>query len=452
MNKSLNKNIKLLILMFASIFFLSSCNTFSNIETIMQPPKLSAEQSDLQNALEEHIGTNVTLKYPKSGDNRTAFVECNIDMDDDNEVIAFHQANVSGSQVIINVLDKNEGQWEWICDSSNTIEDEFSRTEIYSVAFYDINNDGKNEIVAGWNQSTSTNKCMTVYNYEDNQLKHLFSIQYTEGIIADLDNDGQSEVFITLLNSAENTGEALVYKWNGSQANVIGETKIDGKVTGYAALKTGYLYDSDKLAVYIDGYKSANEMITEVIYFNKEGMLVNPFFIESEGLTKATYRANTLLVQDINLDDYFDIPSSVELPGYEEKIIAEKMWLTTYFSYDGNQSIDVIKCIVNQQENYCFEFPLEWEGQVTAESDRINRTLTFRLWNPGGGAQTGAPSRDFMIIKVFTASEWNENKANTKYDFLEYGPDESVVFAVHLENNKSISITMDEVKKAFKVI
>ena len=141
MNKSLNKNIKLLILMFASIFFLSSCNTFSNIETIMQPPKLSAEQSDLQNALEEHIGTNVTLKYPKSGDNRTAFVECNIDMDDDNEVIAFHQANVSGSQVIINVLDKNEGQWEWICDSSNTIEDEFSRTEIYSVAVYDINND-----------------------------------------------------------------------------------------------------------------------------------------------------------------------------------------------------------------------------------------------------------------------------------------------------------------------
>ena len=66
MNKSLNKNIKLLILMFASIFFLSSCNTFSNIETIMQPPKLSAEQSDLQNALEEHIGTNVTLKYPKA--------------------------------------------------------------------------------------------------------------------------------------------------------------------------------------------------------------------------------------------------------------------------------------------------------------------------------------------------------------------------------------------------
>ena len=104
----------------------------------------------------------------------------------------------------------------------------------------------------------------------------------------------------------------MVYKWNGSQANVIGETKIDGKVTGYAALKTGYLYDSDELAVYIDGYKSANEMITEVIYFNKEGMLVNPFFIESEGLTKATYRANTLFIQDINSDDYFDIPSSVE--------------------------------------------------------------------------------------------------------------------------------------------
>ena len=53
---------------------LSSCSMVSaNTEDLLEPPQLSPDQAALAEALERGLGTDdFTLKYPRSGENRSA--------------------------------------------------------------------------------------------------------------------------------------------------------------------------------------------------------------------------------------------------------------------------------------------------------------------------------------------------------------------------------------------
>ena len=63
---------------------LSGCNVIStDVDDLLRPPQLTAEQSDIHNALVSAIGSGRTikLKYPKRGDYLSAFVMYDLDND-----------------------------------------------------------------------------------------------------------------------------------------------------------------------------------------------------------------------------------------------------------------------------------------------------------------------------------------------------------------------------------
>ena len=77
MNKSL-----LAAVAAGAILLLSGCSPIQmDVEELMSPPKLTAEQAEIDSALKQALGENVKLKYPKSGDFRSAFVFHDIDGD-----------------------------------------------------------------------------------------------------------------------------------------------------------------------------------------------------------------------------------------------------------------------------------------------------------------------------------------------------------------------------------
>lgn len=72
---------------------LSSCSMVpANTEDLLEPPKLSPDQAALAEALERGLGTDdFTLKYPISGENRSAYILCNLDDESSNEAVVFYQ-------------------------------------------------------------------------------------------------------------------------------------------------------------------------------------------------------------------------------------------------------------------------------------------------------------------------------------------------------------------------
>ncbi len=71
---------------------LSGCNgNLLTVEGAMQPPRLTEQQNAIYEALKAQVGSNIQLKYPQTGEYRSAFVFKNIDSEPTNEAIVFYQ-------------------------------------------------------------------------------------------------------------------------------------------------------------------------------------------------------------------------------------------------------------------------------------------------------------------------------------------------------------------------
>lgn len=60
---------------------MTGCSALNfSVEGLINAPKLTSEQSEIHQALIESVGSNITLKYPKNGEYRSAYVIANIDV------------------------------------------------------------------------------------------------------------------------------------------------------------------------------------------------------------------------------------------------------------------------------------------------------------------------------------------------------------------------------------
>lgn len=487
------KFIAVISIVLSVLFSFTSCNTLSSVDKLLSPPKLTELQADLLNALEQGLKTsvgNVILKYPNYGVgdeiNRKAFILGDIDGDGVEETIVFHQSKeTNGAEIIMNVLDIQDGEWVWVCDTEQRINTEYSRSEILNVIFEDLNGDGKNEIITEWSLSTSTNRCYIIMNYiQDENGSSIVMVdakEYSRLLVCDLDQDGQRDIFTAYINFVEKSSFARIYKMqeDGSVITAM-ETQMDGSVTSYAPFICNKLYGTQTSAIYIDGYKSNNEMITEVIYC-REGRngkeLHNPFYIaptetptgdtetKQTGVVIATFRTIPALTVDINNDGYLDIPfcESLPLPTAEAtntnmaEATQETVYLTAYGSYTGNEILyvgdtmskiysynsndgfyklnpqgftNINSYIIITKDEYRLKFPVIWQGHITARYNTAARSLILSEWN----SSVGASGNDLIEIRTFSLTDWSKNSADYMtdgYSLLNEGEDgKKYVYAV----------------------
>ncbi|MBQ7834199.1 MAG: hypothetical protein IJ385_00285, partial [Ruminiclostridium sp.] len=126
------------------------CST--SVEGLLSPPKLDEEQSAIYNALTLSKGGDVHLKYPVSGQYRSAFVVKNIDDEETDEAIVFYEtSNVTdgGSSLRLNFLDKQNGEWVSVYDFAAL------GSEIEKVRFADLGDGGVSVLVTYTIQNSS---------------------------------------------------------------------------------------------------------------------------------------------------------------------------------------------------------------------------------------------------------------------------------------------------------
>ena len=109
------KNLKLAAVCL-SCLTMTGCSALNfSVEGLINAPKLTSEQSEIHQALIESVGSNITLKYPKNGEYRSAYVIANIDDEPTDEAMVFYEYTSNGSEedgLRVNILDKDEdGKW-----------------------------------------------------------------------------------------------------------------------------------------------------------------------------------------------------------------------------------------------------------------------------------------------------------------------------------------------------
>jgi len=430
-------------------------------ENVMEPPEAYGDGAELQTALEDALGPQITLRYPRSGEYRSAVVRADLDKDEHDEAIVFYRPATESSGARMVLMDTNDED-EW------TMAGEFADAEgeIDRVIFGDIDGDGVLDIITGWS-AYSDYGTIFIHSCAGGSLRRI-SISDADGVVGakalssyaelavgDFDGDKVDELLTVTLAGADETGQARLLKWQSTARNAktgvvyqIGSLELAPGAAAYTGSIAGQIAQN-MYGIVIDSQRTGGSYASELVLWNGEtGELVSPVDEEGRGLFTRTL---STVAADIDGDGCIEIPGDSLLPGCASPS-AQKVYLTDWYRFDSEKYICAFSAIMRPDSGYYITVPEHWRGVVTAQPDQATRTLCFYL------ADERKPfSTELMRIRVFTLDEWDEEDTvdwldrDTEYE--ELCTTDYYVYAVQItDNNAGLRIDFNAVQRYFTLL
>ncbi len=361
---------------------LSGCSfRFSSFDNLLRPPKLSGKYQGLQDSFEKLVDKEYNLSTPENGLYRSAFIVNDFDSDKDEEAIVFYIEKKKPDVVKIYYFEFKNDSWVPVNSYDGL------GSSVDEVKLADLNQDGKSEIIIGWNlYSSKTNKVFAVYDISAGDLKLISSFPYSYLDIIDVNGDGINDVFTMNVDSSSSdvyTSSATAYTFDSktNSLQTLSSVKTDGNISTYSDIKFEKV--DDLRLIYVEAFKGDNDMITEVIYWNDDkNMLVAPLFDVSTQSTSLTLHHSKLLSQDIDSDGLIEIPISVDMPGSSvvdnssnalllssssdnTTTPTKSLYYTEWAKFRNNKLRAVQYSIVDEDGGYILNIPSSWVGRIT---------------------------------------------------------------------------------------
>ncbi|MCD7774236.1 MAG: VCBS repeat-containing protein [Clostridiales bacterium] len=381
--KNIKKITVLLCLLLSAAVLFGGCDvlSFTAAENLVRPPKLTGTNGDLQDAFENAVSDigEFILRYPSSGDYRSAYVTYDCDGDGVDEAFVFYSPKTEEMSVYMYMLNYSDGEWKAVGEILG------DGSDIYSIEFCDLNDDGISEILVGWSSLDSkNNKKLSVYcSYKNSQnlnYRILALESYTEMYTEDLDGDGEVEILVALINSTSDTytTDAKLLKMSdgddGSfQISAVGQTSLYSEITAVTAISSGY--SGGKKYIYID--EAADSLyLTELICWDDVNQTITaPISVDLLSVASCpTSRAVSLVCTDIDGDGELEIPSTVLLQNGSvvrrtdstdtvtdsSDTQQENIYITKWSKYDDGNYTAVSEYISNDTDCFTFNYDEEF--------------------------------------------------------------------------------------------
>lgn len=429
--------------------------SFTSVDTLITPPRLTKEQDRIYTALKKSLKDIVqdqfSLVYPKSGEYKSAFILKNIDQEETDEVLAFFKESDT-SPVKIYVLDREHG--EWSVKAKQTTQNEGSPvfTEVEQVSFIQEKNgdDERVYIVVGLNTASSTEKTIRVYEYSGTKLNEIkpYSIKCSNYAVYDINVDGRKEI-ITLndgSSDAQAKPEAKMYSVLNGEFELNGVVAMDTDVVSYVNIFNGYLNNRTP-AIYVDTQKRDDVYGTEILAF-VDGRLSN--VIVQDKLQPQTTRLQGLSSTDYGNSGIYRIPKEIPLPGYPQIITSDSSYSYPYFlrwnqyNFDTHELEGKTITYSNDKLGYRLMIPERWLGAVTAKLDPNSNEITFYVFEDDISNQ----AKTLLKIKVLTLKEQEE-----LYGYQKIAERGQLVYTYALKvTGSEYDLTHDEFEKMFRTM
>lgn len=317
------------VLMSVICLFTACDGSLAGTRPLISPPALFEGQNEIMKALKASVGENIALEYPKTGENRSAFVLSDLNGDTQPEVIAFYRPvseEITQDVAHINILDEVDGQWVSVCDIVG---------EAKGIDRVSVGNFGdKKEIIVGWELMRDREKTLVCYSVTDKTPKRDFSATYVEFALSDFwaENDGDELITLNYSQTTENLTEPtqharlITYEKNGF--NVKSSVPLDIRVTGYKSCIAGKVSET-QTAFFLDGLIDAATVNSQILIVNEKGQLQNPLLVGDKTDENNVHKP-TMLTQDMDGDGIFEVPHQVAVTGYENVPESEKIYKTVF--------------------------------------------------------------------------------------------------------------------------
>lgn len=413
-------------------------------DNLIRPPKTVGDEAEIEQLIADTAGSGYTLKYPKSGNYRSAIVMKDLDNDGTDEAIAFYRtANESKAEVHMLVMYCTKGEWK--LSENCTIE----ATDVDCVDFADVTGSGTLEILSGYTTYNSSINNLACHSYSKGKTNRLtVESSYSSFYSADFDGDGTNEVMLLSLYTTENdaTANMLVYSEERNCLYSKASVKMDPNITRYKNITVTPTEDGPN-ALIVDGCFANDDTVTQIIDFNTElSVLRNPLFKEKD--KNITQRSADIICTDINNDSIIEIPVVNKLPATadEDKLtVADKISWNIF--YPQSEILSHLTDQICDYENcYSFTVPENWaDGTYSVRLDSEKQSMNFFEWD---GSNLG---QKLFEIRAFKLEQWDIGEDSDAYTLIY--KNESTAYAFADVNEESpLSISEDDIKTAFSLI
>ena len=410
-----------------------------SVDTLMHPPKAVGDKADIQALIDKTAGEGYTLKYPQSGNFRSAITMHDIDSDGVDEAVAFYLPQGDIATVNMMVMDDIDNSWQVVGNFKS------QSSAVDSLNFCDIDGDGFSEVIPTYKTYSPTINQLALFIYDGKAVREIPS-EYTctNLITGDFYEGGKDELMLLSLFSTEKEASALLLTLNDDKSgiSVLGTSPLDPDVASFAQLLTGEVFEAQQGLV-IDGCTTQGEYNTQIIYYNKYFKSLERInFTENVSYNQAR-RTYAVMSEDINGDSVIEIPSVFKLKIEDDRTdvapCAQIYWCQQ--SEDGTVHL-ITHEAVSFSYKFSFDIPQSWDGKFTAHTNHNENEVTFYSWDKD---KTGD---ELLKIKIT-----DKNSQEIPEGYTPLSENESRVYSYRIpENSNKMKLGADEIVGAFELM
>ncbi len=421
---------------------LTGCSMGVSVENLLTPPRLDEQQNEIYQALISSTGSGISLKYPKSGDYRSAFVVTDIDDEPTDEAMVFYasdsvQAGEAGLRMM--VLDQSGGAWQAVYDMA------CMGSEVESLSFTSIGEGENHDMIIRYSMLNQTEKAFSVVNYSDGVVKELFSSFYSCLEVVDLNSDGYNELITVVPDKVTGETYAMMFGRSGRSLNKLSQALLAGAHSEILHVGTG-LVGEDTPALYIDYSRGQGQYGTDVIYCHS-GHLICP---DSSMISRFSnnYTAD-LASADIDRDGMTEMPGMTPLPGYETLPRNEQLCAVQWYDVTAHTITQEHYTYYSSKYSFALMFPNRWLGVVTAVPNLLENEIIFIGYNSAAGLEVN-DSNELMRIRIVDKGDREAQKAATGMTLIGRNED-SLYYCAQTDSNAAakLALSMSELQDSF---
>ena len=440
---------KISVSIFLSVLLtvLPGCDTINtDINSLLRPPQLTAEQSEIHNALDSVVGSGRTiqLKYPKRGDYLSAFVMYDLDADGQDEALVFYEDANTEYGTRINILDNEGSGWHSVLDYPG------NGSSVDQIRFVDVSGGEGCDILIGWEHTNQELRTVDLYHYYDHTLETLFSNTYSELVIANMDGKGYDDIVMLEANASSRPVDAKLATLldDGTVGTVGVEYRMNNAFTSYEQVVSGLTADG-KTAVYADGWLDNTTLCTDVLYYSEDiGGLTSLLQYDMDDYTERTIRSLRITTRDMEGDGILEIPMPEPLPGYENHEAEDAMYIVNYSAVDSEGILRYTSAVINLDAGYMVKFPVRWNDKVTVTKQEKSSEWFFWVYD-GSLSQM----RDELLrIKVYSTRDYHDQFDTQTYRIIGTKGNFEYFAYIPEDSDPEFRITYEQLEKMFSLL
>ena len=420
----------------------SGCGFSFSPTDLYSLPQLPAEYTELNNCINQVIESGAEYAAPVSGSNIQPVQLEDLDGDGEEEALAFFRNSADEKPLKIYIFTAGKQGYEQAAVIEGT------GTSIYSIAYEDLDQDGRKELLVGWRVNTDL-QALSVYTLRSGEPEELVQgTSYVKYAVNDLNQDGLWEL-VVLRADEEGNGIADYYCWQEDEFQLRTSARITStmaELSQQGRVKSGVLQDGTP-ALFVTGVEESAWMATDILTV-KNGELVNILLSDVTGVSSEIAPFSSLYPEDINGDNITEVPRPVTEHGRngEED---DGVWRIDWYAFagDGTGTL-VLQTYHNVEDGWYLRLQETWDGQVAAVrstgTDESAVTFSYR---------ENEADIPFLRITKLTGSGREARATRGGRVILRRLP-EIIYTAELLDANGSweYGLTEDEVREAFSLI